>query len=192
MAETSEKTITGKIYWIDPSGEYAYLRYGTSLQKVALGSSFQVTSSTYGSQISLTQGAVARDVRFYSHTAKGQLRLAIYSNDNPKKLLWQSGIINDVLTNDWVTTPIDMGNPTSLTLPAGQYWLAWQSTNPAEVASFAPALPSQGFAAPMPGGNFGPMLNSLGPNDHQPANAQWSEYLTYDAVNAATQWTRYR
>src|SRR6185295_1910477 len=68
---------------IDTINGYAYLDNG---QKFALSNKNLITAS----QLTLFERAQVTDVRFYSHTASGNLRLAIYDNSSPKNLLWQS------------------------------------------------------------------------------------------------------
>lgn len=180
----------GFIPLVDPTNNYAYI-LESDLDLIDLGAPLAPTTATYANKITLPESAGVRDVRFFSHAAKGMLRLAIYSDTEPRKLLWQSKVDFNTQGGDWVTVPVAQGTPASLNLPAGPYWLAWQSTDPLDVGSCAPALPGTGFAAPWPGGVFGTFPGLLGPGDQQPSATQWSEYLTYEAINAAAGWTRY-
>jgi hypothetical protein len=64
-------------------------------------------------------------VNFYTHTT-GDFRLAIYNDSSgPYSRLWESGPNTGAATT-WNTVSISSGNPTSLTLNSGSYWLAWQ------------------------------------------------------------------
>lgn len=179
---------------LDSPGAYAYLRYGATVQKMDLGTPFTATTSTFANRITLPTAANVKDVRFFSHVAIGQVRLAIYSDTASKMLLWQSGAVDNATAAAFLTVPVSQGTPSQLTLPPGKYWLAWQSTAPATIASYSPGLLSEGFVAPWKADAFEPFPRLLGPDDHQPASAQWSEYITYDVgeCNAARAWTRYQ
>lgn len=178
----------------DSSGNFAYVHSGDYkiVNKCDLGVPFKERDATLASMVALPEIARVRDVRFYSRSAMGQVRLGIYTDTSPKTLLWQSGAVDNDRRDDWLTVPINQGTPASLTLPAGQYWLAWQATDPGVVASYTPALSGTGFVAPWPGTGFGPCPQFIGPGESQPTNFSWSEYLTYEAPDAADGWTRYR
>lgn len=70
-------------------------------------------------------------VSFYSHAA-GNVRLAIYSDNGsgtaPSAKQWESGDITITAAGQpkLTTVNITSGAPTTLTLTAGTYWLAWQ------------------------------------------------------------------
>jgi len=67
---------------------------------------------------------------FYSH-ATGNYRLAIYTDSSgPAVKQWESGDTT-AAAGAWNTVNISAGTPTTLSLGAGTYWLAWQwnSTN---------------------------------------------------------------
>ena len=53
------------------------------------------------------------DVRFYSHTAAGNVSLGIYDNSTPKNLLWDSGPIANAVNNGFIIAPIT-GTPATL------------------------------------------------------------------------------
>ena len=70
-------------------------------------------------------------MNFYTHAA-GNVRLAIYSDNGsgtaPSAKQWESGDITISGTSQpkLTTVNISSGTPTTLTLNAGIYWLAWQ------------------------------------------------------------------
>jgi hypothetical protein len=127
-------------------------------------------------RITLSERGVVEDVRFYSHMAKGKVRLAIYSDETTKSLLWESAATSNTAAGGWLTVPVAAGTPKALTLAPGQYWLAWQSDATAEVPSYALGTEGEGFAVDQP---FGAFPSSLGAEAAAPTSDKWSEYLTY-------------
>ena len=79
----------------------------------------------------LASTSIFSSVSFYTHAA-GNVRLAIYSDNGsgtaPSAKQWESGdiAINGIGQPKLTTVNISAGTPTSLTLNAGTYWLAWQ------------------------------------------------------------------
>lgn len=178
---------------LDPSGNFIYdTTTDGTISKYSLSAPFTITTATYANLVSLPEAARVQDFRFYSRTAKGQLRLAIYSDTTPKTLLWQSAAVANDKAGDWVTVPVAQGNPAHLVLPPGRLWLAWQSTAPTEVAGYDQGLIGNGFVTAASGSTFTLFPQFIPASSSTPASAMWSEYLTYDVVNAARGWKIYQ
>jgi hypothetical protein len=129
----------------------------------------------------MPEGGQIANVRFYSHSAEGNVRLAIYDNSPTPALLWQSTPFANTAAEDWLTVPISDGAPCWLSLAAGAYWLAWQLDTPAAVSSLTTGGSGDGFVVPVA---FGDCPASLGADlSTVPTltNERWSEYLTYEA-----------
>ena len=130
-----------------------------------------------GTKVTLSETASINDVRFYSHAAMGDVRLALYDNASPKNLLWQSGSITNTAAGTWLTVPVTNGAPSSLTLATGTYWLAWQVDTTADVPSYAAGSSGDGFTLAQTYGNFPATLGA-----EQSSSEQWSLYFTYSVV----------
>ena len=130
-----------------------------------------------GTKVTLSQTASINDVRFYSHTASGDARLALYDNASPKNLLWQSGSVTNLAANAWLAVPVANGAPSSLTLAPGTYWLAWQVDTTADVPSYAAGSSGDGFNLAQTYGSFPATLGG-----EQSSSEQWSIYFTYSLV----------
>jgi hypothetical protein len=122
-----------------------------------------------GTKIVLGQSAAVNDVRFYSQSAAGDLRLAIY--DSGGNLVWQSGSIADTVANGWISAPVPPG---TLTLGPGTYWLAFQTDSTANVAGDTPGNPGDGFEMLQDYGAFAPTLANVQTNAND-----WSLALDY-------------
>lgn len=122
-------------------------------------------------------GGTVREARFYSHAAKGKVRLALY-DDGPTthSLLWEAGPTTNTAANDWFAVPVSEGSPASLDLAPGVYWLAWQTDSNADVPSYVPSQPGDGFRL---WHDFGPFPDAIAPGDKESTNETWSGYLTF-------------
>jgi hypothetical protein len=127
-----------------------------------------------GTKVVLPGPAVVSNVWFYSHVAAGDLRLGIYDNSSPKNLLWQSGTISNTAAGAWITTPIVTGQPGTLVLAPGVYWLAWQVDTTYDVPSYAAGTDGDGFFFTQSFGNFPGTLAG-----GQSSGETWSMYLDY-------------
>lgn len=139
-----------------------------------------------GTQISLDQSASVTTINFYSQTASGNINLAIYDNSSPNNLLWQSGTMANTTANNWISVPISSGSTTSLTLPAGTYWLAWQTDSNSDVPSYTLGTTGQGFVFAQSYGAFPTMLSSP-----TLISETWSEYITYSPSVIIKDWNLY-
>lgn len=125
-----------------------------------------------GTKVTLGAPAVVRNACFYSHAAAGNLRLGIYDNSSPKKLLWQSGVTSNSAAGAWLRVAIGAGEPAALNLSAGDYWLAWQTDSALDVPSYSAGGAGDGFAIGQAFGNFPTTLKAV-----QPTTERWSMYL---------------
>ena len=146
-----------------------------------------------GTRLTLTNLAAVSNVVLFSHAAAGNVRLALYTNGPPKKLLWQSDVILNTASNAWLTAPISSGAPGNLVLLPGNYWLAWQVDTTYDVPSYTAGANGNGFYLSQAFGDFPASLTG-----EQISAETWSEYFDYAAATpgpvhqnrAATRWQR--
>lgn len=161
---------------VDPAGGYAYLGANGDTG-VVYRMGLTTKDSLQANRITLPQRAAIKDVRFYSHAAKGNVRLAIYSDETTRTLLWQSGSLKNTAADGWITVPVAAGSPSQLTLNAGKYWLGWQCDAGENIAGASDtASDSDGLWLDWTYGPFPATISPLGPYK---SGIQWSEYLTY-------------
>ena len=161
---------------IDAANGFAYFGADDSpgpVVKVALSQKGAVIAT----QMVLTESAQVTDLRFYSHAASGNLRLAIYDNNSPKNLLWQSNAT--VNSGGEIAIPIAAGTPGSLAIGAGTYWLAWQTDSTAAIGSYAAGTAGSGFVVNQ---GFGTYPASLSSALITSTSDTWTEYITYQQV----------
>ncbi|MCX7046057.1 MAG: dockerin type I repeat-containing protein [Candidatus Sumerlaeota bacterium] len=166
---------------IDPGAGYAYFGmhylpdHAGTLSKVAYSHKNYIKAS----RITVTQQATVIEARFYSHTAAGNLRLAIYDDSPARNLLWQSPSFANSAENAWISAPIADGTPSDLTLQPGAYWLAWQTDSTADVPSYtrAPGLRT-GFRVDYLYGGFPAQIPATSATM---TNELWSEYIFYSS-----------
>lgn len=132
-------------------------------------------------QMTLAEPAAASDLRFYSHTANGNVRLAIYDNASPKNLLWDSGSIPNAVNNGLIIAPIANGTPALLPLSPGVYWLAWQVDTTSDVPSYTAGSIGDGFYLDQ---SFGPYPATISAGT--PSSERWTEYITYSTPATIT------
>lgn len=158
---------------IDSNNGYTY--WGTDTQP---GQIIKVRYSEKGvikgTQIILNQTSVVSTMNFYSQTASGDINLAVYDNSSPNNLLWQSGSMVNTTATNWISVPISSGSPSTLTLPAGTYWLAWQTDSNSDVPSYTAGTSGEGFYFAQSYGDFPDALSSP-----TLTSETWSEYITY-------------
>lgn len=142
-------------------------------------------------RITLSETAVLETVFFYSHAAKGNVRLALYDSGASPALLWQSGILPNMAAGEWLSVPIASGLPSALPLPAGEYWLAWQVDTPANVPSYTPGEAGDGFTVPFSWGAFPSSLESGSALQPTLTADRWSAYFVYNTRTSATGWYCY-
>ncbi len=129
------------------------------------------------SQLTIPEEATVTDVSLYSHAATGNMRLALYGGGANSGLLWQSTPVPNTAGNAWLTVPISGGTPSSLVLPPGDYWLAWQVDASAAIGSYTPGTAGEGLRFPLAWGAFSPGLQGA---DIALTDERWSAYVTYD------------
>lgn len=127
-----------------------------------------------GTKVTVPAAAMVSNVWFYSHVAAGNIRLGIYDNNSPKNLLWQSGAISNTPAGSWITAPVAAGQPSTLVLVPGTYWLAWQLDTTYDVPSYVAGTNGEGFFFNQ---NFGNFLTKL--SGGQTSSEAWSMYLDY-------------
>jgi len=112
-------------------------------------------------------------VSFYAQ-ATGNVRLAIYSNSGsaPLSLQWQSGDIT-ISATGWNTVSISSGTPTSLTLPGGTYWLAWQWNSVNSGPSYTAGSSGTGYYIQQAYGSFVTWSGGTSSSEN------WSIYASY-------------
>lgn len=165
---------------VDPAAGYAYLGTDGYDGGVVYRMALALKDTLHANRVTMSGRGAIQDVRFYSHAAKGNVRLAIYSDETSKTLLWESGPVKNTVAGGWLAVPVASGTPGALTLNPGKYWLAWQCDATESVASWAKASSyTEGFEMEWP---FGPFLKKIDPSKVRLSSDQWSEYLTYGAV----------
>ena len=161
--------LTGNAYWGSFSGNGRITK--VSLTQKAVIKATKMTMPETGDVAS---------VRLYSHDASGKVRLAIYSDTSPKTLLWDSGDVTNSILNDVINVPITSGTPAALNLPAGTYWLAWQSDSLRSVPSFTAGAAGSGFFAVQ---DFGAYPASLADTAITATSETWTEYIVYHTAD---------
>jgi hypothetical protein len=161
---------------IDAANGYAY--FGTQTSPSCL---VRVAASHKGclraTKMTLPEVAASVDeMRFYSHAAAGNLRLALYDNNEPKNLLWESGAVANTAAGADLAVAISAGTPSSLAIPAGTYWLAWQTDSASAVASYTAGSAGDGFLSPL---GFGAAPASLASEALQNTSERWTQYVVY-------------
>jgi photosystem II stability/assembly factor-like uncharacterized protein len=157
---------------IDTAGGYSYFGTDSSPGQV-VKVCFSQRNQIKGTRIVLNEAAAVNDVRFYSHAASGNVRLAIYDNAATKNLLWQAQVANTA-SAAWLTVPIS-----GLVLQPGTYWLAWQVDSSADVPSYTSGAAGDGFSFEQTYNAFPSALSGT-----TSTTEKWSVYLDYDAIPA--------
>jgi len=161
---------------IDVSNGAAYFGTHTSRGRIV---KVQLSQAGYvkGTKFAMPETGYVESASLYSHAAKGNVRLAIYDNDAPRNLIWESGAFANDRTNGWLTLPISSGAPSALMLGAGEYQFAWQVDSGADVPSYAQGVAGDGLFIAQPFGASPPQLDPLSPTI---TDERWSSYITYD------------
>ncbi|MBI3878985.1 MAG: hypothetical protein HY301_02850 [Verrucomicrobia bacterium] len=175
--QNSPPSLYGEVFLqsavMDAARGYAY--WGTdSGPGTVVKTAYSQKSVIKGMKISLASTSFVADVRFYSHAALGNVRLALYDNAAPKNLLWQSAPLPDTATSNWLTAPISSGSPLALILNPGTYWLAWQVDTTADVPSYTAGVAGDGFLLDTDYGAFAATLSG-----ETNTTEKWSVYLSY-------------
>lgn len=149
--------------------------------KVALDGGTQL-GSLKGTRFTMTEAGTVNDVRFFSHLASGNVRLALYDDLEPKNLLWESEAVPNTAAGANLIVPVSEGTPSSLILAPGTYWAAWQVDTSASVSSFTSGSPGEGFAFPQ---SFGTAPAMIEESSITATDERWTEYITYNASAAS-------
>ena len=177
------ETLYGEVFLqsaiLDASG-FAY--WGTdSTRGQVVKTSISEKGALKATKISLAQPGAANSVSFYSHAAGGHVRLAIYDDQSPKNLLWESPAVANGTAGGWISVPIGSGSPSALSLSAGTYWLAWQVDVTSDVPSYTAGSVGDGFSIEQP---FGPSPSAV--SAPQSTSETWSVFLDYGAAPPPT------
>jgi len=172
---------------IDPARGFAYFggviisggQPSGQISKVALSQAGTVN----GTRFNMPEAGSINSVRFYSHSATGNLRLALYDDGEPKNLLWQSASVPNNALNSDVVIPVSTGIPTILNLEPGTYWLAWQVDTSAPIGSYTAATFGESFRVAQP---FGSAPDNLSSGAIATTNERWTIYITYTIPSGTT------
>ena len=137
---------------------------------------YSAKGAVAATRMTLSEYADVTELRFFSHSAAGNLRFAIYDSSTDKKLLWQSSSVANTAAKAELAVPISTGTPSTLRLAPGSYYLAWQSDVIANVASYTPGGFGDGFLAAQ---TYGPYFATI-PLSSQTFNSdRYTEYIAY-------------
>jgi hypothetical protein len=156
---------------IDSNRGYAFFGTDSSagqVVKVALSQKNAVKAT----RIDVADLAIVQDITFYAHAAMGNVRLALYDDTPQRNLLWQSASI--AASVGWMSAAIASGQPESLALPGGSYWLAWQADSIADIPSYTPGVAGDGWFVEQAYGNFPAAAAAATTTDET-----WSIYVHY-------------
>ena len=95
-----------------------------------------------GSKFTLPSQKEIYYVKFYSHVAVGNARVAIFDEASPKVKKWESGSI--ALAAGANIVLISSGTPNSLTLPAADYGVWWQYDDVGDAPSYTAGAAGDG------------------------------------------------
>lgn len=173
---------TGGLF-LDQASEIAYFAtsdFQTPTELVSVSLARQ-RGLLLGTKLQLTEPApTVKTMKLYSHTAAGKLRLALYDNAEPKRLVWQSGEVDNTGANGFVEVPISAGTPTRLSLGAGTYWAVWQTDSSASIGSYTAGAAGSGFVAIQA---FGEAPAALERTRVTQTSERWTGSFTYETVS---------
>ena len=89
-------------------------------------------------KFTLSEQVTVDKIRFYSHVAAGNVRVAIYDNASPKVLMVESGSM--AVAVGW--NEVDVSDTA---LAAGTYWLVWQYDDVSDAPSYTAGSAGDGF-----------------------------------------------
>lgn len=118
----------------------------------------------------------ADEMILYSHSAGGNVRVALYDDSEPKQLLWESNVEVNGVSGAEIIVPIASGNPPVLPLLAGTYWLAHQEDLNDQATSFHSLPMGEGFFSVEP---FGPFRSTLSNTRIRMSGEGWTQYINY-------------
>lgn len=147
------------------------------------GEAIQLNSDKRGiivaSRCIMPESGSISEISLYSHEEDYQARLAIYDDQEPKQLLWQSDSIEITIPNAINHVAIESGFPTSLNLDRGDYWIVWQINTYKCGPSYTAGSESDGFYSDLAFGEYPAVLNA---NQITCTTDVWTEYLSYYPV----------
>ncbi len=124
----------------------------------------------------------------WSHADWGNARLAIYTDTDPRVLVWNSGVVPVTADEEALTVPISAGTPYGLVLGEGDYWLCWQVDTAAGVPSYAPGTLGDSFELAMP---FGPPPGTFPASAAPGTAARWTAWVSLLGASGAGNWAAY-
>jgi hypothetical protein len=144
----------------------------------------RIDGAVWGTRVSIGSPVAVDELRFYSHRAGANVRLAVYDNADPRALLWESPAIATAAGAP-VVAPIAAGTTTTtLRLAPGTYWLAWQIDRDLDAPAYFRGGDATGFRIEQP---FGAMPASIS-DKAQPTPDNWSISLRGEETNDAVLW----
>ena len=174
----SPPTLYGEVYLQSavPHLLRGYAYFGTDsrpgqVARIALGHAGAIKAT----RVVLGTAAYVTDVRFFTHAALGNVRLAIYDNASPMSLVWQSA----PFANTGGILVAQVG-ATPLTLAPGTYWLAWQTDSAGDVPSYTAGSTGDGFIIEQDYGAFPATLTGT-----TSTSEKWTMYFNYGTTPVA-------
>lgn len=166
-------------------GYFASDSFPAALLKMSLSDK----KKPFMTKVTLTEAATTvNSLRFYSHAAVGNVRLALYSTAGA--LLWESPEIVNTVSNGWIRVPVTDGAPTSLSLSAGDYYLAFQTNTDTPVASYVSGASNTGEFSIVPYGpfpmNFTTLYNRVSTSDNYVMSAVYNKSITVTQTGGST------
>lgn len=158
------------------NGVAHYIARGWDGEILLVGTDEGQRSFLKGTRFTMPEWGAVTEMRFHSHEAAGNVRLALYDNGSPRRRVWESGVVANTADDADLVVPISSGTPAVLSLPAGTYWAAWQVDTRAAVPSYTAGAAGSGFTLTQ---FFGPMPPDLSNPDIVATNQNWTQYITY-------------
>ncbi|CAN5313875.1 hypothetical protein BH09SUM1_BH09SUM1_21070 [soil metagenome] len=151
--------------------------YNSFKGSIAIKVATSKNAGLHATRFTVPEDGNLRDVRFYSHGAGGTIRLAIYDDAETKTLVWESQQLANDDDETTITASVISGDPSSLKLAAGNYWLAWQTDSFSNVAGLIQDLGAQSFTFDQP---YGAAATALSANQITVTDGSgWSGFITY-------------
>ncbi|PKO18784.1 hypothetical protein CVU37_05245 [candidate division BRC1 bacterium HGW-BRC1-1] len=172
---------------IDPTNGIAYFVSNITPWRIPYISLSQ-KGFTKGTRFTMPETGIVDDLRLYSHGAAGNVRMALYDDAATRTLLWESGETSNTETNGFITVPVSSGTPSALTLPPGNYNLAWQVDTTSDVVSYAAGPLGSGFSVPW---SFGSFPTEIGETSQTLTSDNWTGYLTYTHMSGVESWIKF-
>jgi hypothetical protein len=167
------ETLYGEVFLQSVVGDvpHGYASWGTDSHKgQVVKTALSQMGALKATKLVLGSGGPVLDAAFYSHVADGNVRLTIYDDASPKQKLWDSGLVLN--TGGWIVVPISGGVPSTLSLGAGTYWLAWQVVGTKDVPSYTPGSLGDWFLVERSTSSAPATLSSV-----TPTSERWSMYI---------------